>query len=64
MASKVTVTRMAFSGCLNKIYPLGAQEWNVNWMNKTGDEKEISGIFKATSNGLRQQFHFLPLDIK
>ena len=30
--------------------------------NKTGGE--ISGIFKATSNGLRQQFHFSPLDIK
>ena len=26
--------------------------------------KNISGTLKATSNGLRQQFHFLPLDIK
>ena len=26
------------------------KEWNVNWINKTGSEKQISGIFKATSN--------------
>ena len=39
MASKVIVTRKAFSRSLNKIYPHGAQEWNVNWMNKTGGEK-------------------------
>ncbi|XP_068671483.1 amidase-like [Montipora foliosa] len=24
-----------FSASLNKIYPYGAQEWNVNWINKT-----------------------------
>ena len=45
-----------FSASLNKIYPYGAQEWKVNWINKTGDEKWISGVLKATSNGLRQQF--------
>ena len=22
-----------------KMYPYGAQEWNVNWINKTGGEK-------------------------
>ena len=27
-----------FSASFNKIYPHGAQEWNVNWMNKTGDD--------------------------
>ena len=27
----------------------------INWINNTGDEKEISGILKATSNGLRQK---------
>ena len=44
-----------FGGSLNKTYPYGAKEWNVNWINKTGGEKKISGILKATSNGLRQQ---------
>ena len=29
-------------------------EHNLNWINKTG-VKKISGILKATSNGLRQQ---------
>ena len=43
-----------FGGSLNKMYPYGAKEWNVNWINETGGEK-ISGIFKATSNGFRQQ---------
>ena len=28
-----------FGGSLNKIYLYGAQEWNVNWINKTGSEK-------------------------
>ena len=34
------VTReWSFGGSLNKMYPYGAQEWNFNWINKTGDEK-------------------------
>ena len=28
-----------FGGSLNKIDLYGSQEWNVNWINKTGDEK-------------------------
>ena len=30
-----------FGGYLNKMYPYGAKEWNVNWTNKTGGEKNI-----------------------
>ena len=45
---------MAFGGSLNKRYLYGAQKSNVNWINKTGGEKQISGILKATINGLRQ----------
>ena len=55
MASKSLKREWRFSGSLNKIYPYGAQEWNVNLINKTGGEKQISGILKATSNTLRQQ---------
>ena len=28
-----------FSVSLNKIYPYGAQEWNVNWISNLGGEK-------------------------
>ena len=51
-------------GFLNKVYPYGAQEWNVDSINKTSGEKLISGILKATNNGLRQQLHLSPSDIK
>ena len=27
------------SGSLNKIHSYGAQEWKINWINKTGSEK-------------------------
>ena len=47
MGSKVNVTLVAFK-CIFK--QNGAQEWIVNWINKTN----ISGILKAASNGLRQ----------
>ena len=39
MASKSLKRKWRFGGSLNKIYLYGAQEWNVNWINKTGDEK-------------------------
>ena len=28
-----------FSASLNKVYPYGAQEWNINRINQTGGEK-------------------------
>ena len=28
-----------FGASLNKIYPYGAQEWNVNWISNLGGEK-------------------------
>ena len=34
MASKSLKTQWRFGGSLNKIYLYGAQEWNVNWINK------------------------------
>ena len=36
-----------FSASLNKIYPYGGQEWNVNRINKTGGE---SGIWNLKSD--------------
>ena len=39
MASKSLKRKWRFGGSLNKIYLYGAQEWNVNWINKTGGEK-------------------------
>ena len=37
------------------MYPYGGKEWKVNRINKPGGEKRMSGILKATSNGLRPQ---------
>ena len=42
---------------INKIYPYGAKEWNVNSNNNTSDKKGMSGILKATNNRLREQLH-------
>ena len=39
MTSKSLQREWCFSGSLNKIYPYGPQEWNFNWINKTGGEK-------------------------
>ena len=55
MASKSVKHKWRFGGYFKKIYLYGAQEWNVNWINKTSGEKLISGILKAMNNGLRQQ---------
>ena len=54
MASRSLSREWRFSESLNKIYLHGAQEieWNVDWINKTGGEKYISGILKATNNGI------------
>ena len=35
-----------------------------NWISKTSGESYISGILKATTTGLRQQYHLSPSDIK
>ena len=32
--------KWGFGGSLNIMYPYGAKEWNVNWINKTGGEKK------------------------
>ena len=47
MASKVMKREWRFSASLNKVYPYGAQEWNVDRINKTGGE---SGIWNLKSD--------------
>ena len=37
---KSLVREWRSSASLNRIYPYGAQEWNVNWINKTGGENK------------------------
>ena len=56
MVSKIE-TQMPFWRIFKQNYPCGAKEWNVNWINKTGGERNIWNLklLKATSNGLRQQ---------
>ena len=58
MASKSLQREWRFGGSLNKIYPYGAQEWNVNWINKT------SGENRFLDNELRQQLHLSPSHIE
>ena len=41
MASKTLELKWRFGGSLNKMCLYGAQEWNVNWINKTVREKKI-----------------------
>ena len=60
---KGDVMRWCFIGCLNTIYPYGVQECKVNSINNTSGETWISGILKATNNGVWQQLHLLPVEL-
>ena len=64
MASKVMYREWRFSESLNKIYPHGAQEWKVNWMNKTGGENKYMESLKRRVMVFDNNFYFSPLDIK